>query len=237
MLHKIEYGRVRCSCSGDKLTPEARAPIRLDTLPEPTRYDQVAPRLPEGSFDPNALLVGTGDLELDVGFGRGLSVIERARTAPTSRILGVEIKYKWTAKVAERIERERITNARVFAGDVADFLRRATGAPCLRRVFVHFPDPWWKKRHEKRLVMGPGVQDEIERLLCNGGEIFVQTDVEMRAEQYRALLSSRTALEPFGDEAGSPMLAENPYGARSPREKRAIADGLPVFRMRFRKKR
>jgi tRNA (guanine-N7-)-methyltransferase len=28
-------------------------------------------------------------------------------------------------------------------------------------------------------------------------------------------------------------MADNPYGARSPRERRAIADGLPVHRLRF----
>jgi len=102
--------------------------------------------------------------------------------------------------------------------------------------YLHFPDPWWKKRHEKRLVMGAPLLDSIARLLADGGELFVQTDVEERALQYEAQISAHPDLAPAGDAEGSPRLAENPYGARSPRERRAIADGLPVHRLRYRRR-
>ena len=66
-----------------------------------------------------------------------------------------------------------------------------------------------------------------------GGELYVQTDVAERADQYeeQVLLSGHFA--PAGDAPGSARMAENPYGARSPREHRAIKDGLPVNRLRF----
>ncbi len=57
-----------------------------------------------------------------------------------------------------------------------------------------------------------------------------------RADQYEALLAADPRFEPAGDAAGSARLAENPYDARSPRERRAIADGLPIHRLRFRKR-
>ena len=103
-------------------------------------------------------------------------------------------------------------------------------------LYLHFPDPWWKKRHEKRLVAGAPLLDGIARLLVDGGELFAQTDVEERAAQYAELFTAHPALEPAGDVVGSARLAENPYGARSPREHRAIADGLPVHRLRFRRR-
>jgi len=62
----------------------------------------------------------------------------------------------------------------------------------------------------------------------------VQTDVMDRAERYETLLV-HPLLEPAGDEPGSPVLAVNPYGARSNREKRADEDGLPVCRLRYRR--
>jgi tRNA (guanine-N7-)-methyltransferase len=102
-------------------------------------------------------------------------------------------------------------------------------------MYLHFPDPWWKKRHEKRLVMGDSFLGEVVRLLRPGGELFVQTDVADRAEQYAAQIALTRELEPWGDSAGTPWLADNPYGARSPREHRAIKDGLPVFRLRYRR--
>jgi len=102
--------------------------------------------------------------------------------------------------------------------------------------FLHFPDPWWKKRHAKRLVMGPSLLDSMARLLSDGGELFVQTDVEERAELYEAQIGMSPDFEPAGDEPGSARLTENPYDARSPREHRAIADGLPVHRLRYKRK-
>jgi tRNA (guanine-N7-)-methyltransferase len=121
----------------------------------------------------------------------------------------------------------------VFAEDIREVLPLLQPAGVLSRVYLHFPDPWWKKRHEKRLVMSERVLVELERLMRVGAEFFVQTDVVDRFEQYRALLNARPSFMPAGDEAGSPALADNPYGARSPREKRAIRDGLPVHRLRF----
>jgi tRNA (guanine-N7-)-methyltransferase len=79
------------------------------------------------------------------------------------------------------------------------------------------------------------VAGELVRLLRPGGELFVQTDVEDTAEAYRAAIEARPEFAPFGDQAGSALLAENPYGARSPRERRVIASGLPVTRLRYRR--
>jgi tRNA (guanine-N7-)-methyltransferase len=101
---------------------------------------------------------------------------------------------------------------------------------------MSFPDPWWKKRHQKRLVMRDGFLDEVARLLEPGGELFLQTDVEDRARAYEELVGYDARFTPGGDEPGSPRLVDQAYGARSPRERRAITDGLPVHRMRWTRK-
>ena len=121
----------------------------------------------------------------------------------------------------------------MFAEDAKLALPRLSPAGAFRRAYLHFPDPWWKKRHQKRLVMGDAFMDEIARLLAPGGELFVQTDVEERADEYDARISLDARFSPAGDVTGSARLAENPYDARSPRERRAIADGLPVHRFRY----
>ena len=135
--------------------------------------------------------------------------------------------------------------ARVRMREMIEGLRVLTVAPwtdqmgsilmdgAFKRAYLHFPDPWWKKRHTKRLVMGDVFLTEIARLLEPGGELYIQTDVEERAQQYEAQVLACERFAPSGDTEGSARMAENPYGARSPREHRAIADGLPVNRMRF----
>ena len=206
-----------------------RPPIVSEGTPPPIRYQEIAPKLPlEGDVDLAAIIDGDGPLELDIGFGHGSSIYERAAQAPESRLLGIEIKNKWATKVAERCARRGLTNVRVFANDARDILRRGGPPGCLQRVFVHFPDPWWKRRHAKRMVVGGELLDDLARLLTVGGELLVQTDVEARAQEYRAAMFMHPHFQLAG-EGG--WLDHNPFGARSNREIRAEEDGLPIYRL------
>jgi len=182
----------------------------------------------------SSILPGDGPIEIEIGPGRGSFIFERCDAAPDSRILGLEIRLKWASIVDERLQKKgEAHRARVLADDAKVALGRLQPDASVTRLFMHFPDPWWKKRHTKRLVMGDAFLDDVTRLLMDGGELFVQTDVEERAEQYRLTIDAHPDLEPAGDEPGAPWMQENPYGARSNREHRAIEDGLPVHRLRY----
>lgn len=206
--------------------------------PRPNHPYAHAARVPEGDAVPvSALIPGDGPIEIEIGPGRGGFLFERAAARPEARLVGLEIRLKWAAIVDERLKKRGLGGrARVFNADAREALARLGPDASVDVFYLHFPDPWWKKRHEKRLVMGASLLDSIARLLRDGGELFVQTDVEERALQYEAQIGAHPALEPAGDTDLSPRLAENPYQARSPREHRAIADGLPVHRLRYRRR-
>src|SRR5262245_26399841 len=140
----------------------------------------MAPAWPEGAVDLAALVPGSGSLELDVGFGRGASIFSRATAAPDARIVGLEVKAKLVHRVDERRKRLGLDRVRVFLGDAREALARSGPDATVARVFLHFPDPWWKKRHAKRRVLDRDFLDTLARLLTPGGELFVQTDVEDR---------------------------------------------------------
>jgi tRNA (guanine-N7-)-methyltransferase len=195
---------------------------------QPVPYGSFAPKPPEGPVDLRALVPGDGPLELDLGFGRGRSLLERSAAHPEVRVIGIEVKAKWAHKVEERRAAQGLENARAFFADVRELLPRSGPDGCLARVFVHFPDPWWKKRHTKRRVLMPELLDQLARLLASGGELFVQTDVEERAKDYEELLAAHAAFAPA---RSAFAIAENPFGARSNREARAESDGLPVHRL------
>ena len=118
-------------------------------------------------------------------------------------------------------------NADIY-GTPRDLLDRAGPDGSVARVFVHFPDPWWKKRHAKRRVLGPSFLDTLARLLEPGGALYVQTDVEARALLYRDLIAAHAD---FALDGGRGWVEANPFGARSNREARADEDGLPVYRL------
>lgn len=198
-----------------------------------------APRLPDlPEVELDSLVPGShGPIEIEIGPGRGGFLFERLAAAPEVRLIGLEIRLKWAQIVDERLARQgHRPRARVFAEDAREVLPRLRPAAAVATIFVHFPDPWWKKRHTKRRVLGASLFDEAARLLAEGGELFIQTDVPDRADDYARALDAHPSFEPFGDAPGSARLSDNPYGARSPREHRAIADGLPVERLRYRRR-
>ena len=198
-----------------------------------------APRLPAGveRVDLRSI-VGGAELELEIGPGPKAGFLcERALSAPDSGLVGLEIRKKWAAVGDARLAKQgHAARARVFCEDARVALPRLGPDASVARAYLHFPDPWWKKRHTKRLVMGDVFLAEVARLLLPQGELYVQTDVEERAELYERVVSAHEAFEPAGEVSGSARITENPYGARSPREHRAIADGLPVYRMIWRRR-
>jgi len=200
-------------------------------MPRPYEH---APRLPEGERVDLPTLVSGEWTELEIGPGRGWFLVERAAAEARAGLVGLEVRRKWAAVVDERLRKRGLgARARVFAEDASFALRRLGPDASVKRLYLHFPDPWWKKRHEKRILFRDSFADELARLLEPGGELFVQTDVETRAAQYERLLEADVRFRPAGDAPGGARLAENPYGARSPRERRAMADGIPVHRLRW----
>jgi tRNA (guanine-N7-)-methyltransferase len=201
---------------------------------EPPRSYLHAPRLPDGEIDPRALFGSVPPIavELEIGPGRGGFLFERLAAEPELAMLGLEIRRKWAALVDERLQARGFgARAKVFAEDARVVLPRFQ-AGSLRAVFIHFPDPWWKKRHEKRLLLSDGFVAALGRALRTGGELFVQTDVLERSLAYESAVLRAADFAPWAESA---RIADNPYRAQSPRERRAVADGLPVYRLRFRR--
>ena len=193
-------------------------------------YARVPSLPPSGPIDVPELASGGEALEFEIGFGRGRFLLDRAAARPRARIVGVETRRKWVHRARERAAAREIENAIALHGDAREAVARMRPDATLERVFVHFPDPWWKARHEKRIVVGDAVVAELARLLACGGELFVQTDVGFRADAYREVLERCPALDPA---APGGEIDANPFGARSSREIRCEALGLPIRRLLF----
>ena len=192
-----------------------------------------APRLPEGEgIDPSQLLAAQTAVELEIGPGRGGFILERLQRS-SARIFGLEIRRKWATLVDRRIAGLGLSGrGRVFAEDARLALPRLLPAS-LSRVYVHFPDPWWKKRHQKRLLASAEFAEQMARVLVPGGEFFAQTDVPARAQLFLDLFSLRPEFELLHQEKWA---SDPDFGARSPRERRALEDQLPIYRVHLRRR-
>ena len=187
---------------------------------------------PEGPLSLDALVPGAGPCDLEIGFARGHFLLPRAKAEPGRRLLGLEVRLKWVVLAEEKIAAQGLPNVRVYSGDVLQVLPRLSGEGVFGVVFAHFPDPWWKRRHQHRLVIAADLLPEYRRLLAAGGHLFVQTDVPARAAAMRSLLDATEGFVRDEPEGGLP---DNPFGIRSHREKKCLEAGLPVFRMLYRR--
>ncbi len=116
------------------------------------------------------------EVELEIGCAEGNWLFARAAANPGLVAVGVEIRVELVTVVNERALAENAAVLAIFANANVDLLNLFLPAS-LARVFVNFPDPWFKKRHHKRRVMDAGLVDAIAGLLVPGGELFFQSDV------------------------------------------------------------
>lgn len=217
--------------------PEKNALTPITSGDDPHRYRKHAPRAPEGKISSALIWPMLGHLsqthrfELEIGFGLGRFLVERAyATRDTfTYLLGVEIRSKLAYQVSQKVRAQDLQNrVTVWAGDIREIVKRMDETVAFDRCYVHFPDPWWKKRHLKRTVVSSTFLDDLIKLLRADGELFIQTDVEERAQRMAADIEAHTGF----DLKQPPSTEWDPnYGARSNREARAIADGVPVWRM------
>ena len=178
--------------------------------------------------DPSFLLAGGGPFEVELGFGKGRYLLERAALLPERRFLGVELVSKYYRLVGRRAQRRGLSNVAVARGEALYLLSAVLPAGFARAVHVYFPDPWPKTRHHRRRLFDPETVDLVLGLLEPGGELFFATDFLDYGETVAEILAGFPGLELTRH--------EGPWedGARTHYESKYIAEGRPILRLRGR---
>jgi tRNA (guanine-N7-)-methyltransferase len=140
------------------------------------------------SFD--ALFGRSGPRVLEIGFGMGQSLIEMAQHSPASNFIGVEVHKPGVGRLLREIAEKSITNIRVYCHDAVDVLRDCIPDASLDTVQIFFPDPWHKKRHNKRRLIQPDFARLLLSKLKPGGTCHLATDWEDYAQQMMAVLTA-----------------------------------------------
>jgi len=168
-------------------------------------------------------------LELEIGSGHGGFALAFARAHPDRPLVAIEQRRRFAAELERRARGHG--NLVVVCGDARLAAPRLFEAGSLSAIHVHFPDPWWKRRHERRRLVDDGMSQLLLGLLAPGGLLDFRTDVEAYA------LAAAPRLEAIGfeNEAGAGRFAARLEGEiPSTREKRYLATGQPVWRLRLR---
>ena len=117
----------------------------------------------QAPFCPQSLFPQTADLEIEVGSGKGLFMVNESGRNPQRNFLGNEVARKYCRFAAYRLAKAERPNARMICGDGLKLFRELLPDRCAVGVHVYFPDPWWKERHRRRRVMQPEFIADLHR--------------------------------------------------------------------------
>jgi tRNA (guanine-N7-)-methyltransferase len=74
-------------------------------------------------------------------------------------------------------------NARLYHHDAVEVLEHEVADGSLDEIRIYFPDPWHKKRHNKRRLVNPAFAALLVRKLAPDGRLHLATDWQDYAEQ------------------------------------------------------
>ncbi len=113
---------------------------------------------------------------LEIGFGGGEHLAARAAANPDTGYIGCEPFINGVAKLLLSISEDGMNNIRIHDDDARDVLDALPDGG-LDVVYLLYPDPWHKLRHNKRRFISQKNVQEIFRVLRPGGQFFVASDI------------------------------------------------------------
>lgn len=150
----------------------------------PHQAQLVADLLPTLEVDAARLAAGAPlfgfaprELWLEIGFGGAEHLVAQALAHPDVGLIGCEPFLNGVAKALAAIERNSVGNVRLRAGDARPLIEAMPDA-ALSRVFILYPDPWPKRRHNRRRVVSHQTVAELARAARPGATVRFATDID-----------------------------------------------------------
>lgn len=185
----------------------------------------------DGNLDFLSLFGNDAPITCEVGFGRGDATAIIAKNNPCKNYLCIEIFQAGIAHLLATIEKEKITNIRIIEGDAIEVLEKIVLPVSISAFHFFFPDPWQKKKHNKRRFLRRPRTELLRDRLISKGYIYMATDWQDYADDAFAELSSTRGLISLY-EGFAPHQQWRP---QTKFETRAIEAGRQIYEMMFEK--
>ena len=175
----------------------------------------------------------TASCTLEIGFGNGENLLALATAQPERDFLGVEVHRPGVGRLLLALEARALTNVRLICHDAVEVLERQISAQSLQEILILFPDPWPKKRHNKRRLIQRPFAEVIVQALAPGGVLRLATDWQPYALQMLETLATLDALVNLA--ADGAFVARPPERVPTRFERRGTRLGHEVWDLAFRR--
>ena len=132
---------------------------------------------------------------LEIGFGMGEATAEIAAGMPANNFLCCEVHTPGVGALLKRIEEKNLTNIRILQHDAVEVIDHMLAPRSLDGVHIFFPDPWHKKKHNKRRLIQAPLIAKLAARLKPGGYLHCATDWQPYAEQILEVLGAEPTLQ------------------------------------------
>ena len=132
---------------------------------------------------------------LEIGFGMGEATAHIAAGLAATNFLCCEVHTPGVGALLKRIEEQKLTNIRILQHDAVEVIDHMLQANSLDGIHIFFPDPWHKKKHNKRRLIQAPLVAKLAARLKPGGYLHCATDWQPYAEQILEVFEAEPLLK------------------------------------------
>lgn len=170
-----------------------------------------------------------GPLEIEIGFGDGNFLLDRAGKHPERQFIGFELRWHLLRQVLKAAETIPLPNLWVSADDARYALARSLPPGCATVMHVLLPDPWWKRRHQHKRMFTAYSVSLLAQGLAPDGILHVRTDVPGYAELIEDVIRTSGLFGPHDNSLAACLADTIP----TTREAWCYENEFPIFTFYF----
>ncbi|MCK5902528.1 MAG: tRNA (guanosine(46)-N7)-methyltransferase TrmB [Cocleimonas sp.] len=183
-------------------------------------------------LDFNTLFINSAPITLEIGFGNGESLAQMAKAAPEQHFIGIEVHRPGVGRLLHLIEEYQLDNLRVIHDDAVEIMKHCIPKQSLDCLQLFFPDPWHKKRHNKRRIIQDEFVQHVHSLLKESGTFHLATDWKPYARHMSKVMEANAH---FQNCAPSPFSERPEHRPLTKFEKRGLKLGHGVWDLLYKK--
>ncbi len=172
---------------------------------------------------------------LEIGFGMGEATAHIAAVMPDVNFLCCEVHTPGVGALLKRIEEQNLSNIRILQHDAVEVMDEMLEPASLDGIHIFFPDPWHKKKHNKRRLIQAPLIAKLTTRLKPSGYLHCATDWQPYAEQILEVLSAEPLLKNSADASNGGYAPKPAYRPLTKFENRGIKLGHGVWDVVFKR--